>query len=83
MKGVPVIFSGHPENGRVGPEEKRRLAFNGVAVRPASIHDLVRDDGIYGFIVDCPWMNEGRNTDDNNKQHNGGPGELELSNPAA
>ena len=67
------------EHGRIGQNNERRLALHRVDVRPASVDDLVRHDGIHGFIVDGLWMEKRWKSGRDREQNDRNRGELELS----
>jgi hypothetical protein len=70
MKRIPIEFTCYFEYRGVGPKEEWRFALYRVNVRPASVNDLVRDDGVHCFTVDCPGMNQGGKADSNREKNN-------------
>src|SRR6185295_13815031 len=79
MKRHPIELPCRAEYCRVCPKEKRWLALYGVNVRPASVDDLIRHDGIHSFTVNWLRMHKGREANRDGQQNDPERGPLEPS----
>jgi hypothetical protein len=79
VQRFPVVFSGDLEHRRISPEQERRLTLYRVDIRPASVDDLIRHDGIDRFIIDGLWVEKRWQSGRDREQNDRNRDELELS----